>query len=64
MKVKARQEFHLTINKRELNAMLLGLSKIRQEKWLHEEIEFYGYGGVRDTTQTTIDKLIQQLERL
>ena len=63
MKVE-KQEYKVSLTKDEVNALLLGLSRLRNDKWTHNRIEYYGFGGPRQTHHTTIDELIQQFERL
>jgi len=64
MKVKSKKEFTLTVNEEELNALLLGLCRIRQGKWAHNDIIYHAGERERETSLGTVDELIQQLERL
>lgn len=64
MKVIDKQEYTLTIDKEELNAILLGLSKICEKEWLANTIEFFGYGGVRRTKLNKVKEMLNILEKL
>lgn len=64
MKVTDKQEFTLVLDKEELNAVLLGLARVSNENWKHNTIEYYGFGGVRQTKLDKVKNMIKIIEKL
>lgn len=63
MKIKKTYKFE--VDEQELDAILLGLGRLKNNKWNNKEICFYGWGDrERKTSVPTIEYLIEKISAL